>query len=213
MTGPVVDDPGAREQLRVEEGRAFKTYRAREAAARRLGQRARAWNWALVAFSTATAVAAIGLLTDPGMYGAEGDTLIACLAILALVASLTTANVDYSGRSRDMFINYRKLQRISVEMEELRRQAALAITHAMVKDLSDRYQSVLDETENHTTGDHLRHFSKTLPEDHPHHSTDPKLFRARRRAMLSEFVITAFPYATLLVPGALIVPLATSILP
>lgn len=210
---PLIDDPGARLQLKVEEARAFKTYRAREAAARRLAQRARAWNWALVAFSTATTVAAIGLLTDIDMYGPGGDTLMVCLSILALVASLTTSNIDYSGRSRDMFINYRKVQRIAVEMEETRQQTGRAVTPVVVKELSDRYQTVLDETENHTAGDHLRHFSRSLPPDHPHHSTKKSLYRARRRAMAHDFVITALPYATLLVPAALLVPLTRDLLP
>jgi hypothetical protein len=207
------DDPGAREQLRIEESRAYKTYRAREAAARRLGQRARAWNWALIALSTATTVAAIGLLTDADMYGPNGDTLLVCLTIFTLVASLTTANIDYSGRSRDMFINYRKLQRISVEMEELRRQSGVHITHQMVKELSERYQTILDETENHTPGDHLKHFSRTLPVEHPHYSIDGKLYKVRRRSMSVDLVITSLPYVTLIVPAALVVPLATSLLP
>lgn len=210
---PLGDDPGAREQLKVEESRAYKTYRAREAAARRLGQRARAWNWALVAFSTATTIAAIGLLTDIAMYGPNGDTLLVCLAILALVASLTTASIDYSGRSRDMFINYRKLQRISVEMEETGQQTTTPVSYRMVKELWDRYQTILDETENHTPGDHLRHFSRTLPAGHPHHSTDDELYKARRRSMSIDFFITSLPYVTLLVPAALVVPLAASLLP
>lgn len=205
------DDGGAREQLNLEEGRAYKTYRAREAAARRLAQRARAWNWALVAFSTSTTIAAIGLLTDAKMYGPHGDTLMVCLAVLALVASLTTANIDYSGRSRDMFLNYRKLQRLAVEMEELGQQNAAPINHQMVKALSDRYQTILDETENHTPGDHLRHFSRTLPVGHPHRCDDANIFQARRRAVLSDALITALPYSTLLVPIALVVPLAVGL--
>jgi len=115
------DDQSAREQLATVEARAYKTYRARESACVRLGQRARAWNWALVAFSTATTVAAIGMLTDPDMYGRHGSTLLVCVSVLALVVSLATTNMDYSGRSRNMFLNYRKLQRLSVEMEELGR--------------------------------------------------------------------------------------------
>jgi hypothetical protein len=210
---PTEDDPEARAQLKLEESRAYKTYRARESASHRLGQRARAWNWALVAFSTSTTIAAIGLLTEANMYGPHGDTLMVCLAILALVASLTTSNIDYSGRSRDMFVNYRKLQRIAVEMEELGRQNAVPVNHQSVKELSDRYQAILDETENHTPGDHLQHFSRTLPPDHPHHSTDDQLFKARRRALFKDRLITSLPYGTLVVPVALVVPLALSLLP
>lgn len=207
------DDEDARAQLKLEERRAYKTYRARQSAANRLGKRARAWNWALVAFSTSTAVAAIGMLSDPDMYGPRGDTLMVCLAILALVASLATANVDHSGRSRDMFINYRKLQRISVEMEELGSQREVQVTHERVKELSDRHQAILDETENHTTGDHLRHFSRTLPTDDIYYSADKKLHRRRRRAVSTDFLITSAPYLTLAVPLALVTPLAKSLLP
>jgi hypothetical protein len=156
------DDPEARVQLAAVEARAYKTYRARQSACSRLGKRARAWNWALVAFATSTTVASIGMLTDSDMYGTNGGTLLVCLSVLALVASLATTNMDYSGRSRDMFLNYRKIQRISVEMEEFRQQKTTPVTAGAVKRLSDRYQAILDETENHTAGDHLRHFSNGL---------------------------------------------------
>lgn len=206
-------DEHVRAQLKLAEQRAYKTYRARQSAANRLGKRARAWNWALVAFSTATTVAAIGMLSDPDMYGQRGDTLLVCLAILALVASLATANVDHSGRSRDMFINYRKLQRISVEMEELGNQHEVPVTRSQVSALSDRHQAILDETENHTTGDHLRHFSRTLPKGDLYYSADRRLHRRRRRAVAADFIITSAPYLTLLVPVALIIPLAKSLWP
>lgn len=212
MTRSRFGDEQARAQLKREEQRAYKTYRARQSAANRLGKRARAWNWALVAFSTSTTIAAIGMLSDPNMYGPRGDTLMVCLAILVLVASLATANVDHSGRSRDMFINYRKLQRISVEMEELGTQQEVQVTQKQVKELSDRHQAILDETENHTTGDHLRHFSRTLPKDDLYYSTDKKLHRRRRRTVAADFLITSAPYLTLIVPVALVIPLVKSLL-
>ncbi|MFS0883650.1 SLATT domain-containing protein [Aeromicrobium sp. 179-A 4D2 NHS] len=206
-----VEDPGARDYLKIEESRAFKTYRARESAARRLGQRARAWNGALVAFSTSTAVASVGLLVDPNMYGSQGDTLMVCLSVLVLVVSLTTANIDYSGRSRNMFLNYRNIQRIAVEMEELGRQTSSPVTRDAVRELVDRYQAVLDETENHTPGDHLRNFSRTLPQSHPHYSSSEQLYRERRRRMLLDWSITVWPYVTLVVPVALLVPLVAGL--
>lgn len=213
MTKPSFADEEARAQLKREEQRAYKTYRARQSAANRLARRARAWNWALVAFSTSTTIAAIGMLSDPDMYGPSGDTLMVCLAVLVLVASLATANVDHSGRSRDMFINYRKLQRISVEMEQLGSQWDVQVTHDRVKELSDRHQAILDETENHTSGDHLRHFSRTLAKDDLYYSADSNLHARRRRAMASDFLITSAPYLTLLVPVALVVPLAHNLFP
>ena len=153
------------------------------------------------------------MLTDGTMYGPNGDTLLVCLAILALVASLMTTNKDYSGRSRDMFINYRKLQRISVEMEQLGNQTSVPVTRGVVQALSDRHQALLDETENHTPGDHLRHFSRTLPEDDPHYSQDPNLYKERRWSRAKDLAITTLPYGTLAVPLALLVPLVRSLLP
>lgn len=207
------DDPKARVQLAAVEARAYKTYRARESACGRLGKRARAWNWALVAFATSTTVASIGMLTDYDMYGANGGTLLVCLSVLALVASLATTNRDYSGRSRDMFLNYRKIQRISVEMEEFRQQSTIPVTAEAVKKLSDRYQAILDETENHTTGDHLRHFSKDLAETDTHYSNDRGLLRRRQQAVAADFAVTALPYLTLALPVALFIPLVKSLLP
>lgn len=206
-----VEDPAARAHLKRLEARAYKTYRARESARGRLARRARAWNWALVAFSTSTTIASIGMLTDDQMYGPNGDTLLVCLSILVLVTSLTTSNMDYSARGRDMFINYRKIQRISVEMEELNSQSVRPVTAVLVKELSDHYQTILDETENHTVSDHLRHFSRAVADSDPHYSRDNKLFRKRRRAMLADFAITSFPYLTLVVPVVLLLPLAASL--
>lgn len=207
------DDPAARLHLAALEARTYRTYRSRESACSRLGKRARAWNGALVALATSTTIASIGMLTDEEMYGTNGSALLVCLAVLALVASLTTTNLDYAGRSRDMFLNYRKIQRISVEMEELRRQSREPVTMQLVRRLSDRYQAVLDETENHTEGDHLRHFSRTLGSDHPYFSVDETVYRRRRRAIATDFAITSFPYATLALPVSLLVPLVRSLLP
>jgi len=121
--------------------------------------------------------------------------------------------MDYAGRSRDMFLNYRKIQRISVEMEELGRQIAVPVTAEAVKNLSVRYQAVLDETENHTPGDHLRHFSRSLSEGEPYFSKNPSLYRQRRRAVAANFFITAFPYLSLALPLALMLPLIGQLIP
>ncbi|WP_161965476.1 SLATT domain-containing protein [Rhodococcus sp. P1Y] len=153
-------DQNTRAQLKLLETRSYKTYLARQSACVRLGRRARGWNWALVAFSTATTIAAVGMLTEPLMYGPNGSTLLVCLSVVSLVISLAATNMDYSGRSRDMFLNYRKIQRISIEVEELANRKDTIITVAMSRDFSNRYQSVLDETENHTSGDYFR----TIPQ-------------------------------------------------
>lgn len=174
----------------------------------RLGRRARAWNWALVAFSTATTVAAIGMLTDPLMYGRNGSTLMVCVSVLTLVVSLATTNMDYSGRSRDMFLNYRKIQRLSVEMEELR--SSKLVTFDLVRSLMDRYQAVLDESENHTSGDYYRSLSTKYATGHPLHR-GKWISVAHIPALLVDFVITSFPYLFLLLPLVLLIPLMNSL--
>src|SRR4051794_21743147 len=102
------------------EDRAYKTYRSRLHASKRLASRHQAWNASLIASSTATAIAAIALLSDESIYGDAGPTLVVCASILTLVASLVSSALDYSGRSRDMSVNYRRIQRLSVEVELLR---------------------------------------------------------------------------------------------
>lgn len=210
--GNGTEDKEIREQLKKIEKRAYRTYRARQSACIRLSQRARAWNWALVAFSTATTVAAIGMLTNPAMYGANGGTLMVCLSVLVLVATLTTTNMDYPGRSRDMFLNYRKIQKIAVEAEELL-QTPRDLSLDVLADITNKYQIVLDETENHTEGDYLRHFSKSLDVAHPYFSEDRHIYRRRRRKMALDAAITLLPCGTLALPAYLVVPLVNSLFP
>lgn len=205
------DDKSARDLLAIVEARAYTTYRARESASVRLGQRARAWNWALIALSTATTVAAVGMLTNAKMYGPNGSTLMVCVSVLTLVVSLATTNVDYSARSRDMFLNYRKIQRLSVEMEELKH--AQFVNHAAVTALEKRYQAVLDESENHTSGDYYKNLSTSYPKDHPLYIEKKRCQVRRRLEILRDIIITAFPYATLLLPTVLVIPLIKSLIP
>ncbi|WP_175404275.1 MULTISPECIES: SLATT domain-containing protein [Gordonia] len=206
----IIDDKVAREHLLSIERRAYKTYRARESASSRLGRRARAWNWAIVALSTATTVAAVGMLTDASMYGPNGPTLLVCVSVFALVVSLAATNMNHSGRSRDMFLNYRKIQRIAVEMEQMITEEV--VTRSMVAAISDRYQEVLDESENHTSGDYWRHFSSKLAKDQAFYLGEDVSQYLRRREMLRDTTVTSLPYITLLLPAALFLPLLESLL-
>lgn len=205
------NDESVREHLKTLEERTYTTYRARESACVRLERRARAWNWALVALSTATTVAAIGTLTDPLMYGHRGSTLLVCVSVLTLVVSLATTNIDHSGRARDMFLNYRKLQRLSVEMEELHKCAV--VTYEAMKALADRYQAVLDESENHTSGDYYRNLSTKYREGHPLYLNKSEPRYKRHCAKLGDSAINSLPYAFLLLPLVLLVPLLKTLIP
>ena len=111
------EDEGLANLFQTLERRSYKTYSARLQASRRLASRNRAWNASLIATSTATTIASVALLTDSSIYGRSGPTLLVCTAILTLIASLVASGLDYSGRSRDMFLNYRRLQRLSAEVE------------------------------------------------------------------------------------------------
>lgn len=175
------------------ERRSFRTFKARLCASRRLAARSRAWNVSLIAASTAAAIASVGLLSDPSMYGKAGPTLLVCVSILTLVASLVTSGLDYSGRSRDMGVNYRRVQRLSAQVERLKRDPE-SLTAARLEELHDRYDALLDESENHTEADFNRAFKGEL---------GIEIGWADRR----ETALSVMPYVTLLAPIGLLVPL------
>ena len=177
------------------ERRCYKTYLARLQACQRLARRNRAWNASLIALTTATTIASIGMLSDDHMYGDKGATLLVCVSTLTLVASLVTSGLDYSGRSKDMFVNYRKVQRIAVLAE-----AAKSDPSINVQELRDEYNELMDESENHTSGDHFRaQRQQSLV------STDTP--PSRTAAIVLEDVLTYAPYVSLAVALALTIPL------
>lgn len=141
--------------IELLEGRSYSTYRARLEAAKRLTRRNHAWNALLVSFATSTTISSIALLVDGNVYGRYGDLLLVCLGVLSLVASMTVTSLNYSGRAKDMFANYRKLQRLSVHLERIR-LSGTAPNAATVTELSDSYQELLDGSENHTSADFRR---------------------------------------------------------
>jgi hypothetical protein len=178
-----------RDHLALLEARAYKSYMARMRASQRLASRGRAWNASLIALSTSTAIASIALLADDSMYGRGGPTLLVCVSVLTLVASLVTSGLDYSGRSRDMFLNYRRIQRLSAEAERAKDVSELH-TREYVEGLNNQYDALLDESENHTEADHLR---------------------ATRKgkwawALWRERALSFGPYVSLALPVALLVP-------
>lgn len=181
--------------MKVLEDRSYATYSARLQASIRLRRRGQAWNAALIAFATSATAASVGMLTDPDMYGSQGDTLMVCLSVLALVVSLVVTGLDHSGRSRDMFVNYRKIQRLSAEAE--RDKSDPELTRAAVVRMNERYDALLDESENHTSADYNRGNKK-------------KPWWAW--AVLREDAVTWFPYATLALPAALLIPLLRAVM-
>lgn len=179
----------ALKQLEYIADRSYKTYKARLKASERLQARQRAWNTCLIAFSVAMTISSIGLLTDGKMYGQAGPTVLVCVSVLALVASLVVAGLNYGVRSRDMFMNYRGVQRLSVETEALLDGGEADVES--IRELSSRYDALLDESENHTSAD----FKAADPE------AEVSVWHVRAAVTL-----TLLPYAALVVPVLVVVP-------
>lgn len=190
MSGRTLSYTGvAVESLKKLEDRSYKSYKARMHASQRLALRDKAWNTSLLALTVATTIASIGLLTDSQMYGTAGPTLFVCLAVLSLVISLVVAGLNYGARSRDLFNNYRRLQRLSTEVEHLRAGNSTP-SFAEVKVLLDRYNDLLDESENHNAADYARG-----------HSVGRVTWGVAR-----DWSISALPFVTLIIPVFVLVP-------
>jgi hypothetical protein len=143
----------AQSALKKLEDRAFKTYKARLFAAKRLRARGVAWNASLVAFSTSTTVASVALLSDEAIYGRKGATLLAVLAVCALSASLVVTNMDYAGRAQAMDGNYRRMQQIALSAEAGRLRPELKVDAERVR---REYEIALESSENHSDADYFR---------------------------------------------------------
>lgn len=177
------------ESLKKLEDRSYKSYKGRMHASQRLALRDKAWNTSLLSLTVATTIASIGLLTDSQMYGTAGSTLFVCLAVLSLVISLVVAGLNYGARSRDLFNNYRRIQRLSAEVEHLRAGNATP-SFAEVKVLLDRYNDLLDESENHNAADYVRG-----------HSAGRVTW-----GVAGDWSISALPFITLIIPVFVVVP-------
>lgn len=190
------DDPVEHDEvaklLKLLEQRSYTTYQSRLRASRRLTARYRAWNASLIASSTATTIASVALLTDESIYGEAGPTLIVCASILTLIASLVASGLDYSGRSRNMFVNYRRIQRLSAQAERMLGDSA-SVSRQDLESLHERYDSLLDESENHTEADHYHAF----PAD-----------KKKSAAVWCEDLISLAPYLSFAAPIALLIPFA-----
>jgi hypothetical protein len=124
------------------------------------------------------------------MYGEAGPTVLVCVSIMALVASLVVAGLNFGGRSRDMFMNYRRIQRLSVEAEGMLARGEK--DDQQIRQLAERYESLLDDSENHTTSDFQRAMSDSARGTWP-----------IRKAKL----LTLAPYSALVVPTLVIYPI------
>jgi hypothetical protein len=186
--------PSLLDAMKLLEDRAFMTYKCRLQAYGRLSRQNTAWNTSLIAFSTSTTIAAVGLLTDPQMYGSGGNALMVALAITSLVTSLVVSSVNYGTRAKAMESNYKKIQRISVEIETLRFVPASGTDpHETYRDLLHEYGYAIDSSENHTDSDYRKVKSMS--------GTPASTKQTWREPLLS-----VTPYAFLVVPVAVLAP-------
>ncbi|MCJ0906104.1 SLATT domain-containing protein [Rhodococcus sp. ARC_M6] len=151
------------------ENRSYRTYKARVHAENRLRTRGHVWNSVLISTTTGTTIAGISLLADPKIFGNAGAAIFASASVATLVASLVITGRNYEGRARDMFDNYRKIQRLSATVELLNKPGDSdtepeSVTRSHTRDnkgnielssLFEKYQNLLDESENHTVADSL----------------------------------------------------------
>lgn len=143
--------------LKKLEERTYATFLARARAAERLRFRGELWAIALALSSTATLTASLASLFSPDLFGGKIGLASALSSIMTLVLSLVVATFRFEARSRDMFHSYRMIQRTSVEAERLSssNMDRADELHA-IQQLQAEYQLGLDQSENHTSSDHVR---------------------------------------------------------
>lgn len=135
------------------EDRYYRTYLSRLAMGKRIQARGKAWNAALVALSTAAAIASMALLREPEAYGSQGDLLFAMVGVLTLVASLVVANANYGVRAQEAFSAYRAIQKIAAKLEGMPNFKDRENHAATMGEIDRDYQYILDNSDNHSAAD------------------------------------------------------------
>ncbi|MEV4480276.1 SLATT domain-containing protein [Micromonospora coxensis] len=186
------------------ERRAYETYKSRLEACKRLEARSRAVNGLVVALSLSSLIAAGGMLRDRDLYGPNGDALWLFIAILTFAGSVTSSSLGYAARSRNMFQNYRKVQRLSVRAERAKSDP-VQLTRETLEKLISEYDDLLDESENHTTADYLRARSQFAP------ATKPS--KIERWHIFASVALSWIPWLAILAPVALMVQAVISFWP
>jgi len=189
--------------------RSFITYKSRLLASQRLTSLDKAWNFSLISLSSALVIASIGLLVNPKMYGSQGAVLLVSISVFSLSVSLVITSQNYGIRSRDMFANYRRIQRISVAAESLKLRNKYSWIE--VQNLSLEYQSLLDESENHSSTDFKKAKKSSTTDDKPKKLIQ-KIYENTLQKFFMSSVANWVPYIFLLVPAGLLIPFINWIL-
>lgn len=133
--------------------RSYTTYQSRVHASERLARLSATWNVALVVGTLAATIDSVVLLVDKSALGPRGDVVLTCASILTLFISVAISGMNLSGKSRDMFTSYRRIQRLSSEVE--RTAASRPSVEALFR-LAGEYDDLLDNSENHRFCDFLK---------------------------------------------------------
>lgn len=150
---PPNDDVPITTQLQNLVNRSYITYRARIKASERLATLNTVWNIALMFGSVAVTINSVVMLVDRNALGPKGDVAMACASILTLVISVSVSGMNLSGKSRDMFTSYRRIQRLSADAE---RVVSDQPTRNDLTRLSSEYDDMLDNSDNHRLCDYLK---------------------------------------------------------
>lgn len=170
------------------ERRTYITFVSRARASERLGTRGMLWMIALsVASASALCASVISLANGPHPVS-RTDLGTALFTLATLVLSLIVAALNYQARSRDLFHSFRAVQRVSSQVESLRKRGeSLSTIASSITSLELAYQDALDKSENHTTLDYYK--ARRIREDR--HKQEDEL--ARRRATFYQGALTTVP--------------------
>ncbi|WP_341954562.1 SLATT domain-containing protein [Microbacterium sp. LWH13-1.2] len=176
-----------------------RTYKSRVETARRHQKRGNYWNFALVVASlTGTSVAVVSL-TDPSVYGERGSALMVVLGIVTLVVSVLVTSAQFQVQAEKFFHAYRSLQKLWVASDLAKRSLTDTRERNERADEIDRdYQSVLDDTDNHSPADFFKAFPGELKRNKPS-GVDPAdrlsivAFSKRKLIVLGSNIFTFLP--------------------
>jgi len=91
------------------------------------------------------------------------QVVLIAISVIALAGSLVVANREYGVRAARMASNYKQLQSLSAEVE-VHRTRSQTVDLAQARVWMQRYDSLLEAAENHTTADYRAAIKANLPE-------------------------------------------------
>lgn len=152
-------EPSQPDALRVLERRLQRTYKSRVQTARRYQARGNNWNLALVLASLTTAAVSVVALSSSTVYGDRSEALLVVLGIVTLVVSVLVTSAQFQVHAEKFFRAYRTIQKLWVEADmQSRALVDPAPRNSAAERIDADYQSVLDDTNNHSPADFFKAF-------------------------------------------------------